>query len=65
MIKTEFLILSVLSSDISNFSNFDSNTTISFDALCFSYLKSVNNLKILIPSSNKHYVFHILNQLII
>ena len=49
----KILILSIRSGDISNFINFDSNAAISFNALCFSYSKSVNNLKILFSLSNK------------
>ena len=40
------MILSNHSGDFSNFVNFDSNAAISFNELCFSYFKSVNNLEI-------------------
>ena len=46
------LILSIRSSDISNFASFDSNTTILCNASFFSYSKSVINLEILVSPSN-------------
>ena len=46
------LIILIRLGNISNFINFDSNSTILCNTLGFSYWKSINNLKSLVSPSN-------------